>query len=351
MRDLGVPLLLVMVKARIIAIIHIEAKEIFEKVAPDGSRFTASDSWVRKFVHTTLGWTYRKATRAAQKLPKNWVQFTWESFLRHAAVIRDHNIPAALRVNADQTQHVFQPSSCFTYDKRGAKQVSVIGKDEKRAITVLVAVSASGELLPFQAIFKGRSSASLPNPSTDNPSLRVAFEEAIDRGFRFEFAGISDTYWSTLQTMKHWVEHILVPYFNEKKAELGLRVDHECILQLDVWSVHSSVEFRKWMWENHREIILLYVPGGCTGLFQPCDVGIQRPLKQALVSCQNAARVQEAISLLQSGEPCDALELNESLKFLRDQIPSSLVQVHKLLAPKKDFIKAVCACSTPVMCR
>lgn len=72
------------------------------------------------------------------------------------------------------------------------------------------------------------------------------------------------------------------------------------------------------MWENHREIILLYVPGGCTGLFQPCDIGIQRPLKQALVSCQNAAHVQEAISLLQSGEPCDALELNESLKFLRD---------------------------------
>lgn len=62
MRDLGVPLLLVMVKARIIAIIHIEAKEIFEKVAPDGSCFIASDSWVRKFVHTTLGWTYQKAT-------------------------------------------------------------------------------------------------------------------------------------------------------------------------------------------------------------------------------------------------------------------------------------------------
>jgi hypothetical protein len=229
-------------------------------------------------------------TQAAQKLPKNWVQFTWESSLHHTA---------ALQVNADQTQHVFQPLSCFTYDKCSAKQVSVIGKDEKRAITVLVAVSASGELLPFQAIFKGWSPASLPTPSTND--LRAAFQEAIDLGFCFEFAGISDTYWSTLQTMKDWVDHTLVPYFKAKKAELSLREDHKCILQLDVWSVHSSVELHEWMWVNHREIILLYVPGGCTGLFQPCDVGIQRPLKQALISCQNTARIQEAISLLQSG--------------------------------------------------
>ena len=71
-------------------------------------------------------------------------------------------------------------------------------------------------------------------------------------------------------------------------------------------------------------------------------VGIQRALKQALISSQNEARVEEAVSLFERGQAFDKLELNESLKFLRDRIPSSLVQVYKLLAPKKDFIKMVC---------
>ena len=342
MRDLGVALPLISIKARIIAVIQTESPEIFERAAPDGSHFKVSDSWVRKYVKGRLGWTYRKATRAAQKLPKNWEELLLASFLRHVGIIRVYDIPGALRVNVDQTQYVFQPRSCFTYEKRGAKQVSVVGKDEKRAVTIVVAVSASGELLPFQVIFKGRSPASLPNPHPDDPALKEAYREAVNLGFHFEYAGKSDTYWSTLETMKMWVWDTVVPYFKKQKAELGLRDDHECILQLDVWSVHASEEFRQWMWENHHEIILVYVPGGCTGLFQPCDVGIQRALKQALISSQNEARVEEAVSLFERGQAFDKLELNESLKFLRDRIPSSLVQVYKLLAPKKDFIKMVC---------
>jgi hypothetical protein len=340
MRDLGVPLLLVTIKARIIALIQIDSPEIFEHVGSDGSRFIASDTWVRKFVKATLGWTFRKATRAAQHLPQNWGEFVLESWLRHAIVIWDFDIPGQLRVNADQTQVIYQQPSGWTYDTRGTKQVHVIGKDEKRAIMVLVAISESGKLLPFQAIFKGRSSASLHSPSHDDPELKKAYKEAMELGFHFEYAG--DTYWSTLETMKSWVDHILAPYFTKQKALLGLQNDHECILQLDVWSVHASQAFRQWMWDNHPKIILIYVPGGCTRVFQPCNVGIQWPLKQALISCQNESRVLEVLSLLDSGKPFEALKLDESLKFLRDRIPSSLVRAYNLFAPKSDFIRAVC---------
>jgi hypothetical protein len=117
----------------------------------------------------------------------------------------------------------------------------LLGKDEKWAITVLVAISESSELLPFQAIFKRQSSASLPNPLPDDPELKKAYKEAMELGFHFEYAG--DTYWSTLETMKSWVDHILAPYFMKQKALLGLQNDHECILQLDVWSVHASEAF------------------------------------------------------------------------------------------------------------
>ena len=118
--------------------------------------------------------------------------------------------------------------------------------------------------------------------------------------------------------MKNWVDYILVPYFQTKKAVLGLQPDHLCILQLDVWPVHTSEEFHVWMWENHREIILIYVPGGCTGVWQPCDVGLQQPLKQAVVSQQNEARIQEVTSKLESGKEFATLQLDESIKHLQD---------------------------------
>jgi hypothetical protein len=51
------------------------------------------------------------------------------------------------------------------------------------------------------------------------------------------------------------------------KKELGLPSSQVSIWLIDCWSVHKSKEFRTWMKKNHPNIILLFVPGGCTSLF------------------------------------------------------------------------------------
>jgi hypothetical protein len=144
----------------------------------------------------------------------------------------------------------------------------VIGEDENRAFTVVVSVSNSGELLPFQAIYQGQTAKTCPSRSAPN------YDEAKGAGFRFKFSK-SKTYWSTHETMHSLVDNIITPYFAKQKAKLGLPESQKAIWQIDVWSVHRSVEFRTWMKTNHPNIILDFVPGGCTGLWQACDVGIQ----------------------------------------------------------------------------
>jgi hypothetical protein len=79
--------------------------------------------------------------------------------------------------------------------------------------------------------------------------------------------------------MQLFVNNILAPYFDNEKKKLGHPPHQKALWQIDVWSVHRSKEFRTWMKQNHPNIILDYVPGGCTGVHQPCDVGIQRPFK------------------------------------------------------------------------
>jgi hypothetical protein len=82
--------------------------------------------------------------------------------------------------------------------------------------------------------------------------------------------------------MHSFVEKILVPYLSEQKAKLGLPKSQKSIWQIDVWSVHQSKEFQNGMKTRYPNIIVDFVPGGCTGVWQACDVGIQRIFKHSL---------------------------------------------------------------------
>ncbi|KAF9061115.1 hypothetical protein BDP27DRAFT_1146170, partial [Rhodocollybia butyracea] len=198
-------------------------------------------------------------TCAAQKLPQNVDEILLEAYLREAYLVRNYNVHPALRVNADQTQTVYQQGTGSTWHQKGNKQVPAVGIDEKRAFTLVPLISASGELLPFQAIYCGGTSASLPS------SKSPFYKEAMKLGFWLE-PSKTDMYWSTMDTMKSLVNDIIAPYFESKKAELGV-TDPEAqysIWKIDCWSVHKSREFLDWMKIMHPNILVIFVPGNCT---------------------------------------------------------------------------------------
>ncbi|EKM53853.1 uncharacterized protein PHACADRAFT_97784 [Phanerochaete carnosa HHB-10118-sp] len=147
-----------------IALLKELAPEVFNIDTRHG-KFKCSISYVRRFVQVQLQRSIWKATRAAQKIPKDAPDLCRASFCRQALAICDHQIPAALRVNIDQAQCVLMNTCGRTYEVKNSKQVICIGKEEKRAFTILVGVSASGVALPFQAIWKGKSTGSLPSRS------------------------------------------------------------------------------------------------------------------------------------------------------------------------------------------
>ncbi|KAJ7470874.1 hypothetical protein FB451DRAFT_950152, partial [Mycena latifolia] len=204
-----------------------------------------------------LGWSERRATKAAQKLPANHQKLIDDAFLREASIIRDYAVPAALRVNTDQTQLVYQQGCDSTWNKRGAKQVATVGQEEKRAFTLVPSISASGVLLPMQAVFGGKTTASCPSPASKR------YDEAVALGYRM-VPSLTATYWSNHTTMHQLVDEIIAPYFEETKKTLNLPPTQVSIWKIDCWSVHKSKDFRAWMKKNHPYIIILFIPGGCT---------------------------------------------------------------------------------------
>lgn len=182
---------------------------------------------------------------------------------------RSSPMTAELFVNSDQTQVVYAQGSKLTWTKMGSRQVTVIGEEEKRAFTVVVSISNSGELLPFQAIYQGQTAKTCPSPSAKD------YDAAKEAGFRFES--------SKTKT-----------YFRNRRPNL-------------VYPNRRS----------HPNIILNFVPGGTTGVWQACDVGMQRIFKHSLKRSYHEDVVKVILKQIEDG--ADIIEIDKRLAILRDQ--------------------------------
>jgi hypothetical protein len=73
---------------------------------------------------------------------------------------------------------------------------------DKRQISSVVSFVANGTLLPLQIVFQGTTNQSFP-PMNEGRRTCSSF------GFHLTY---SSNHWSTLETTKQFVEHILKPY-------------------------------------------------------------------------------------------------------------------------------------------
>ena len=182
------------VRGVMLATIISKAPEILNAPYHDGATFKASDDFVRKWMRHQLNWSEHKVTQAAQKIPDDWEEKCERSFLWKAYSIKEYDIPSALYVNLDQNQVVYTPGNKMTYAPIGAKQVSLVGGDEKWAFTTMVSIANDGTLLPFQAIYTGLSAASHPSKTATH------YDEVMNAGMLLEYSGTA-MYWSNMATM------------------------------------------------------------------------------------------------------------------------------------------------------
>ncbi|KAF5347663.1 hypothetical protein D9758_014853 [Tetrapyrgos nigripes] len=335
LRDSKAPISVITARGIMLATIVDMAPALLSHTFKDGSTFQALESFVRAFMHSAMKWSPRKGTRAAHKLPEDWEEQLERSFLRKVFAIKEEDMLPEFIVNSDQTNVIYAPGDKMTWGESGAKQVELLGGEEKQAFTVMVSVCLDGRVLPFQAIYSGKTKVSCPSPSS--PS----YGKAISAGFQFEPSGTS-TYWSNHETMHTYVNNILVPHFSHAKAAAGRPESQKTLWMLDVWSVQRSEAFRHWMAVNHPTIILDYVPGGCTPVGQPCDVGMQRPFKLAVKKSYQEDAVNEALEQIQKGEK--SVTFDNRIAVHRNRSVRWLTTAYKSINKKELVLKAFSNC-------
>lgn len=225
--------------------------------------FDLSPSWARCLLER-MNFVRRKGTKAARKLPTDFPAIR-DEFVNHVrTVICKNVVPPQMFVNFDQTNAKFVPTSEYTLDERGSKQVSIIGMEDKREMTVLLACSLSGNLLPPQLLYAGK---------TTNCHPKFTFPADWD-------VCHTDSHWSNTNTMIRYIENILVPYYDKQRELLGLVPEQPGVALFDVFKAHQDPLFLAEL--EKRNIIPVFVPASCTGELQPLDLTVNGEFKRLL---------------------------------------------------------------------
>ena len=116
--------------------------------------------WAESIINR-MSFVQRKTTKATRTLPKDFDQQKASYLVSIATLVEENDIPDSMIVNFDQTGVNIIPSSEWTMDVKGQKQVSVTGLGDKRQITL--GCTLSGELLAPQLIYQGKTEKCHPS--------------------------------------------------------------------------------------------------------------------------------------------------------------------------------------------
>ena len=170
-----------------------------------------------KYLLSRMGFVKRKATTKAKVDVKEFEEIKKLFLLDAKNVVQLDEICEDMIVNWDQTGVNYVPTSSWTMEEEGSKRIELIGKDDKRQITVLFAGSLSGELLPIQIIYQGKSSKCLPKFNFPN-RWHVTY---------------TPNHWANESTMEDYIKIIIIPYFEQTRLQLNLATDAHGLVLFD----------------------------------------------------------------------------------------------------------------------
>lgn len=118
--------------------------------------FKASAGWLNRFL-IRHNLSLRSRTSLSQKLPAD-LETKIQSFTQYVRKLReDDEYEDDFIINMDETPVFFDLVPNKTVEKKGSKSVIVrTSNSDKRHVTIVLAVTASGKILPTMIIFKGK---------------------------------------------------------------------------------------------------------------------------------------------------------------------------------------------------
>ena len=159
--------------------------------------FQITDGWIQS-LYRRMNLSRRMVTISRQTVTV-WLE-TRTQYLHDVHAVVSNSIPDELIINADQTPSKYVPTGNVTMAEKNSKHVARKGTNDKRGITVTLGESLSGEILPMQLVYKGKTNRSLPS---------VKFPA----GFTLTY---NEKHWSNEKETLNFIQDILCPYVHQR---------------------------------------------------------------------------------------------------------------------------------------
>jgi hypothetical protein len=165
-------------------------------------------------------------------------------------------------LNMDQTPVPFTFNSKRTLELVGQRTVHIRkSTNDTKRVTCAMTVTASGRVLTPLLVFKG------------SPTGRIQRNEFGTFPADIAYACQGNA-WMDEQVMHLWIDRILKPYVSQTPPGIVP------LLLLDSYRCHMMKSIVNAIEELGVEVE--HIPGGCTALCQPVDIGVNKPFKSRL---------------------------------------------------------------------
>ena len=122
----------------------------------NGGHISLSKDWAKSLL-TRLGYVKRRASTAAKVSVSDFEAYKAQFVFDIQTVMEMEEIPKDLVINWDHTGINYVPVGNWTMAEKGSKKVAIAGVDDKRQITAVFADTMSGDFLPIQILYAGKT--------------------------------------------------------------------------------------------------------------------------------------------------------------------------------------------------
>ena len=149
-------------------------------------------------------------------------------------------------------------------EEKGLRRVELTGLDDKRMITAVFCGTLSGDFLPIQVIYQGKTSKC-------HPVYQFPEDWHITQ---------SPKHWSTEETMRDYFNHIIFPYVDAVRDANGLDADFPALAIFDNFKGQVTPDITQLLEEHNIHAVKL--PPNCTDRLQPMDISVNKAAKDFL---------------------------------------------------------------------
>ena len=270
-----------------------------------------SRSWVHS-IYRRMGMSRRLGTTGRPPVPRGIYEECRLDYLRDIKHNVDlYSIPPELVMNADQTPSSYVSVGKLTMAKEGSKSVPIKGLTDKRNITLTFVITLSGQFLPMQVIYSGKTKASQPRCFT------------FPKGFCISQ---NPNHWSNEKETLRLIHEVINPYVISIRKKMNLPESQKALLVWDAFKGQMTEAVRAEL--ELLSIKMVQVPANMTHFFQPLDLTVNGAAKQLTKKAFVTYYSDTVTKQLEAGKQVEDIEVDLRLSVIKPLHAQWLVDVY-----------------------